>query len=288
MKKVLVIGCNGMAGHLIFNYFKSLDKFNVYGVARNIESTNSIFNLDVNNLDELKKIVVENNFDYIINCVAILNREAENNPEKAIWYNSFFPYFLESITRESKTKCIFISSDCVFSGAKGNYVENDLKDGIGFYAQSKSLGEVINNKDVTIRTSIIGPELNNKGIGLLNWFLNQPNDVILKGHTKSFWTGLTTLELAKAINQIINQNIVGLVHIIPNKKTTKFNLISFFNQVFKDNKINIIEDDDFKSDRSLQTIRSDFDYSAPNYLEMTKELKNWMEINRKLYSHYSF
>ena len=118
--------------------------------------------------------------------------------------------------------------------------------------------------------------------------MNQPNDVILKGHTKSFWTGLTTLELAKAINQIINQNIVGLVHIIPNKKTTKFNLISFFNQVFKDNKINIIEDDDFKSDRSLQTIRSDFDYSAPNYLEMTKELKNWMEINRKLYSHYSF
>ena len=288
MKKVLIIGCNGMAGHLIFNYFKSLNKFNVFGIARNIESSDSVFNLDVNDLNTLEQIIVENRFDYIINCVAVLNRDAEDNPEKAIWYNSFFPYFLESITKKTNIKCIFISSDCVFSGAKGNYLENDFKDGTGFYAQSKGLGEVVNKKDVTIRTSIIGPELNNKGIGLLNWFLSQPNDVILKGHTKSFWTGLTTLELAKAINQIINQNIVGLVHIIPNKKTTKFNLISFFNQVFKDNKINIIEDDDFKSDRSLQTIRSDFDYSAPNYLEMTKELKNWMEINRKLYSHYSF
>lgn len=288
MKKVLIIGCNGMAGHLIFNYFKSINKFNVFGIARNIESTSSLFNLDVNDLKALEQIVVDNNFDYIINCVAILNKDAEDNPEKAIWYNSFFPYFLERITKNTSTKCVFISSDCVFSGQKGGYVENDIKDGSGFYAQSKGLGEVINNKDVTIRTSIIGPELNNKGIGLLNWFLNQPNDVVLKGHAKSYWTGLTTLELAKAIVQIINQNIVGLVHVVPNEKTTKFNLLSFFNQVFKNKELQVIEDNNFKVDRSLQTNRSDFNYSAPNYLEMTKELKDWMELNRTLYNHYSF
>lgn len=288
MKKVLIIGANGMAGHVIFNYFKSLNQFQVFGIARNIESSDCLFNLDISDTKSMQNIIEANNFDCIINCIGILNKDAEDNPSKAIWYNSFFPHFLEEITKNTSTRLIHISTDCVFSGNKGNYTENDFKDGIGFYAQSKALGEVLNGKDTTIRTSIIGPELKSNGIGLLNWFLSQPEKGVLKGYTKAFWTGLTTLELAKVIHQVIQQNITGLIQITPKEKISKYNLLLLFNQVFRNDEVTIVEDNQYEIDKSLISIRTDFIYTVPTYFEMLQAQKDWMLAYPKLYGHYTF
>jgi dTDP-4-dehydrorhamnose reductase len=287
MKKILVIGSKGMAGHAVFSYFKSKHIYEVYGMARNVENNRFTFNLDISQTKSLENIVVENKFDIIVNCIGILNKDAEQNPEKAIWFNSYFPHFLESITKNSKTRIIHISTDCVFSGDKGNYTEHDLKDGKGFYAQSKALGELINEKDTTIRTSIIGPELSSNGIGLLNWFLNQPDQTSLKGFSNAFWTGLTTLELAKVIEQIAEQHCTGLIQVVPKDKINKFNLITLFNKVFRNDILRIDKDENYKVDKSLKSIRRDFNYEVPSYEKMLLDQKEWMLANSDLYKHYS-
>lgn len=285
MKKILIIGIKGMAGHILFNYFSGKKGFDVYGVARNVEATNRIFNLDVSDVDALEKLIQENNFDIIINAIGILNKDAEDNPAKAVWFNSYFPHFLENVTKQSSTKVIHISTDCVFSGKdNGEYTEDSFKNGIGFYAQSKALGEIVNDKDLTIRTSIIGPELNKNGIGLLHWFLTQPNNSELNGFSQVFWSGVTTLELAKVIEDVIKYNVVGLKQ-ISREKISKYDLLKLFNKVFKNNDLKINESSDYKSDKSLKSNRTDYQYDVPTYEQMLVDLKAWMELNDFLYKY---
>jgi dTDP-4-dehydrorhamnose reductase len=274
MKKVLVIGIKGMAGHLLFQSLPELGGYDVYGIARNIESTDKIYNLDVSNTEELKKII-SLQFDVVINCIGILNKDAEDNPHKAIWFNSYFPHLLESLTKDTKTKIISISTDCVFSGKKGGYTEADLRDGEGFYAVSKSLGEVINEKDLTIRTSIIGPELNADGIGLFHWFMQQRHDV--KGYSQAFWSGITTIELAKVIHQAILQEIKGLITVSGKSKIDKYNLIKLFNKIFRNDSLIVSGDSKYKVDKSMYSSRTDFDYNVPSYEEMILEMKQWIK-----------
>lgn len=284
MKKILVIGFKGMAGHVIFNKFKDEYGFAVYGIARNIEPSENTFNLDVSNTNALEHIIAENKFDVIVNCIGILNKDAENNPDKAIWFNSYFPHYLEKITKNTATKVIHISTDCVFSGKKGNYTEEDFKDGIGFYAQSKALGEIVNKKDLTIRTSIIGPELNENGIGLFHWFMSQPDDSQLKGFSKAFWSGITTVELAEVLKWAIEENVVGLKQIAPHHKINKFDLLQLFNEIFRENKLTIIEDDHYKVDKSLLSTVTKYTYNVPEFREMLIEMKEWIK-SKKIYKY---
>lgn len=286
MKKILIIGIKGMAGHMIFNYFSKNREYDVYGIARNVDDREKIFNIDVSDLKALTSIISDNEFDYVVNCIGILNKDAEDNPAKAIWFNSYFPHYLEEITHNTKIKVIHISTDCVFSGKKGNYSEEDFKDGIGFYAQSKALGELNNNKDVTIRTSIIGPELNHNGIGLFHWFMTQLAGSKIKGFTEAYWSGVTTLELAQVVSEIIRQNITGLIQIAPKSKIDKFSLISLFNSIYKDNVIFIEKNGDYKVDKSLVSIREDFDYEVPDYKIMLQNQKKWISEHSAIYSQY--
>ena len=284
MKKILLIGIKGMAGHVIFNKFKDEYGFAAYGIARNIEPSENTFNLDVNNTDVLGQIITEHKFDVIVNCIGILNKDAEDNPDKAIWFNSFFPHYLEKITKNTATKVIHISTDCVFSGKKGNYTEEDFKDGVGFYAQSKSLGEIVNDKDLTIRTSIIGPELNENVIGLFHWFMSQPDDSQLKGYSQAFWSGITTIELAKVVKWAIEENVVGLKQIAPHHKINKFDLLQLFNEIFRENKLTIIEDDHYKVDKSLLSTVTKYTYNVPEFREMLIEMKEWIK-SKKIYKY---
>ena len=284
MKKILVIGFKGMAGHVIFNKFKDEYGFAVYGIARNIEPSENTFNLDVSNTNALEQIIAEKKFDVIVNCIGILNKDAENNPDKAIWFNSYFPHYLEKITKNTAAKVIHISTDCVFSGKKGNYTEEDFKDGIGFYAQSKALGEIVNKKDLTIRTSIIGPELNENGIGLFHWFMSQPDDSQLKGFSKAFWSGITTVELAEVLKWAIEENVVGLKQIAPHHKINKFDLLQLFNEIFRENKLTIIEDDHYKVDKSLLSTVTKYTYNVPEFREMLIEMKEWIK-SKKIYKY---
>lgn len=286
MKKLLVIGIKGMAGHMLYNYFDETKLYDVYGLARNIESSHKLFNVDVSDTAQLRSLFTEHQFDYVVNCIGILNKDAEDHPSKAIWFNSYFPHYLEEITKGTKTKIIHISTDCVFSGKEGGYTENDIKNGVGFYAQSKALGELINDKDVTIRTSIIGPELNQDGIGLFHWFMSQSDKAQLKGFTNAFWSGLTTLELANVVSEIIIQNITGLIQVAPTSKINKYNLISLLNSIYRNSAISIESNGDYYVDKSLVSIRTDFDYLVPNYQKMLESQKEWILKHPSLYSHY--
>ena len=282
MKKILVLGIKGMAGHVVFNSLPLLGKYDIFGVARNIKSTDKIFNLDVSNTIELDNLI-DLKFDVIINCIGILNEDAEDNPDKAIWYNGYFPHYLEAKTKNTKTRIISISTDCVFSGKKGNYTESDQRDGEGFYALSKGIGEIVNDKDLTIRTSIIGPELSKNGIGLFNWFMNQKEEI--NGYSLAFWSGITTIELVKVINQSILQNIHGLIIVAGSHKIDKFNLLKLFNKIFRKNTLTITENSKYIVDKSMYSSRNDFKYKVPSYEEMLGDMKDWIEDNKDLYYH---
>jgi dTDP-4-dehydrorhamnose reductase len=278
--KILLLGSAGMAGHVLKNEFlKISDKIDLIDIARTNQYTTPIIKMDITNFVSLGNLVTNSNFDYIINSVGILNKTAEDNPENAILINSYLPHFLEKITRNTKTKIIHFSTDCVFSGKKGSYVEIDFKDGKGFYAQTKALGELVNDKDLTIRTSIIGPDLNSGGIGLFNWFINQNG--LVNGFSNAFWSGVTTIQLAKSIIEIIfsNNSITGLVHLTNNEKISKYNLLILIKEVFELKEIEIQELSSYDVDKSLINTRNDIFRNIPTYKEMIFEMHEWIENN---------
>ena len=284
MKKVLVIGCRGMAGHVVEKYLESTGNYEIWGIARGVESKNKLINLDVSNTIELEKIIEDKLFDVVINCIGLLNKTAEDNPDLAVWFNSYFPQFLASLGKKYHFKLIQISTDCVFSGKEGGYKEHSFKNGIGFYAQSKALGEVVNSKDLTFRTSIIGPELKQNGIGLFHWFMNQKDEIF--GFTEAFWSGVTTIELAKGIDEAIQQNLTGLYQFVNNSKISKYDLVTEFNNIFKEDKIKITPKSDYKVDKSLINTRTDFDYIVPSYHKMLLDMKEWIVTYNHIYFHY--
>ena len=273
-QKVLILGAAGMAGHIITAYLKNTSSYDVITVARENQLFIPDFQLDVTNFDELSKVIKQTHPAFIINCIGILNRDAEDNIDKAILINAYLPHYLETITKHTSTQLIHISTDCVFSGTGGNYKESDVKDGKGYYAQSKALGEVINDKDLTIRTSIIGPELKNNGIGLLGWFLKQSGEV--RGYTQAIWSGVTTLELAKYIYSYLQgSRLSGILHLTNNRPISKFDLLEIIKKVYQLNAISVVPYADYQSNKSFINTRVDVNYTVPDYQVMIEELKNW-------------
>ncbi len=273
-QKVLILGAAGMAGHIITAYLKNTSAYDVITIARENQLFIPDFQLDVTNFDELSKVIQQTQPDFIINCIGILNRDAEDNIDKAILINAYLPHYLETITKHTSTQLIHISTDCVFSGTGGNYKESDVKDGKGYYAQSKALGEVINDKDLTIRTSIIGPELKNNGIGLLGWILKQSGEV--RGYTQAIWSGVTTLELAKYIYSYLQgSRLSGILHLTNNRPISKFDLLEIIKKVYQLNAISVVPYADYQSNKSFINTRVDVNYTVPDYQVMIEELKNW-------------
>lgn len=281
MKNILILGSSGMAGHVITKYLEEKN-YNVTGLSRNKKIAKNTIFIDLLNIKDFDKFLNENKFDFIINCAGILNQFAENKPDEAIFINSYVPRFLEKKYINSTTKIIHISTDCVFSGTKGNYKEEDFKDGDTIYARTKSLGELNNTKDLTFRTSIIGPDINENGIGLFNWFMHQKGKI--KGFKEAYWTGITTIEFAKSIEKALSQDITGIYHLVPKNKINKFDLLNLINQIFEKN-IEIEEDFNYKVDKSLINTRNDFDFEILDYDQMIKEMKIWIKNHSELYNY---
>jgi dTDP-4-dehydrorhamnose reductase len=284
MSKVLIVGSKGMAGHVIYQYLKENTNFEIVDIARGQSSPAPSYQVDVTDFDTLTEIFKSEKPDFVINGIGILNKDAEDNPDKAILMNSYFPHFLAKSGKNLHFRVIHISTDCVFNGKQGGYAEDSEKNGIGFYAQTKALGEINYGNNLTLRTSIIGPELKPDGIGLFHWFMNQ--DGLIKGYTNAFWTGVTTLELAKSIVEAINQNITGLHHLVNGGKISKFDLTSLFKKVFSKNNITIEAYDGYKVDKSLLKTNDLFNYDVPSYETMLIEMKDWIEGHREIYNHY--
>jgi len=272
--KILILGGQGMAGHIIASYFLKKPQYDVFYTSRDRNDPNSIY-LDVTHSKSLEELIDTLKPDITINCVGILNEYASNNPTLAFQVNSLLPHQLVKLMERYQGKLIQISTDCVFSGEKGDYTENDFPDGTSIYAQSKQIGEIISDKHLTIRTSIIGPELKENGIGLFLWFMKQKGKI--KGYEKVLWNGVTTLELAKAIEEMIKNNVTGLYHLGSETKISKFMLLKLFQEVYEKKDVEIIPDAAIVLDRTIRSTRTDFHYQVPSYQEMLLELRDWMK-----------
>lgn len=281
--KFLVLGCNGMAGHLISLYLKEHGHV-VTGVARAKSAFIPTVVGDARDFALLRSAICGSQYDAVINCVGILNQFAERNKADATLLNSYLPHFLAEATQNTDTQVIHISTDCVFSGKRGQYTEDDLRDGTTFYDRSKALGELEDGKNLTLRQSIVGPDIKASGIGLLNWFLQQHGEVT--GYTRAVWTGQTTLQLAKTVEAAAKERVYGLYNMVPDTCISKYALLGLFNQYIRAEKVTILPVDRMAADKSLKRMRWEFDYKIPDYETMIRELADWMRAHRELYPHY--
>lgn len=278
--KFLILGSTGMAGHLITAYLRER-RHEVFGLSRRKIFPHVDIVSDVTNFEELAKIIRGGNFDCVVNCVGILNRAAEDNKTLAIKLNSELPHFLAETTADLHTKIIQLGTDCIFSGRRGSYREDDFPDGKTFYDRTKALGELVDDKNITFRNSIIGPDFERDGIGLLNWFLQQ--DGAINGYTKSVWSGVTTLFLAQIIELAANENLHGLYQLTNNTPITKHELLKLFAKVFC-KEIKIFPVEGIAADKTLINTKN-FGH-APTYEEMLIELRDWMIRHKNFYPHY--
>lgn len=281
--KFLVLGCNGMAGHTISLYLKE-QGHDVMGFAQEKSKyVNSVVG-DARNIDFMKKLISDGKYDTVINCIGILNQFAEDNKALATYLNSYFPHFLAEVTSGTDTQVIHMSTDCVFSGKRGEYTEDDFRDGETFYDRSKALGELEDDKNITLRNSIVGPDINPSGIGLMNWFMKQNSTI--SGYTKAMWTGQTTLQLAKTMEVAAKERASGLYNTVPDHSISKYDLLRLFNKYLRNDSIQISPIDSIYADKSLKRTRFDFSYTIPDYEVMVSELAEWVISHKDMYPHY--
>lgn len=281
-EKILILGATGMAGHVIYYYLKSLDRYEIINVAFRNKLTDDSILLDINDIGSVALLLAERKPDVVINCIGVLIKGAQSRPDNAVFVNAYFPRFLDAVSGELNFWLIHISTDCVFSGRKGNYAETDFCDADDVYGRSKALGEITQSKNLTIRTSIIGPELKEAGEGLFHWFMNQKGKI--KGYTKAVWGGVTTMELAKSIDYVLQNPIAGLVHLTNGIGISKYDLLSVCKDVYGRTDIDIVPEDGKKVNKSLQK-SEEMKYVVPDYVQMIKDMRNWMIEHDNLYSN---
>jgi len=282
--RVLILGSTGLIGHQVHNYLKDNGGYELYNIAyRNKLQENTIL-IDARDEKNLIEQIISIKPQYIVNCIGILIGGSNKDPENAIFLNSYMPHRLRRLADKINAKLIHISTDCVFSGDKKNpYVETDEKDGRGVYAKTKGLGEIINGKHLTLRTSVVGPELKKDGEELFHWFMNQSNGV--SGFTKAIWSGVTTIELAKAVKWSIDNNITGLYHITNNSSISKYELLKLFQKHVKKD-IDITPVDGKNVNKSFIDTRLLINYKIPSYEQMVIDMASLIFKNKSLYSHY--
>lgn len=275
--KILILGADGMLGHVVKLYFQE----NGHAIKGTSRSDNNDYVFDATkNINDLELFVNDFKPDAVINCIGVLNKFAEENKSLAVLINSYLPHYVDEVCRKKGIKFIHVSTDCVFDGKRGEYTEDNFKDATSFYGQSKALGELNNESNLTLRTSIVGPDMNKNGIGLFQWFMNQENET--NGFDKVIWTGVTTIEFAKCMEKAIENDLSGLRHVVNNEKIDKYSLISLFKKHFNKDII-INRKSDYVSDKSLKRI-TDFDFEIPSYDQMVKEMSEWVDNHKELYS----
>ena len=260
-----------MLGHVLLNKLNDLDTYDVFDITRNKENRSNNFQCDVTSFDSLFEIINQIKPNYIINCVGVLIKDSLSDPFSAININALLPHKLVQFSEVVNAKLIHISTDCVFDGSKGSYIETDKKTAQDIYGLSKSLGEIKDSKNLTLRTSIIGPELKDKGEGLFSWFLSQNGEV--NGYTESIWGGVTTMVLSDIIIKCIKEDYIGLLHVTNRIPISKFDLLNLIKVNFELNDIDLKKVSGKKLDKSLNT---KYDYfNVPSYEQMIKDLHKY-------------
>jgi dTDP-4-dehydrorhamnose reductase len=282
---ILIFGASGMLGHAIFHTLSSNKNLTVYGSIRS-DSALSLFsnklrgslisNIDVENESCLELAYKISKPDVVINCIGIIKQISDaKNILKTIPINALLPHKLADLSKNYKSRLILISTDCVFSGATGNYTEDDFPDCNDLYGRSKFLGEIDSQKNIlTIRTSIIGHEIRG-GHSLVNWFLSQEGKV--NGYSKAIFSGLPTNELAKVIMDIIlfHTDIFGLYH-VASSPISKLELLKIISKVY-DKEIILIDSSEVEINRSLcdQKFRNATGYKHKEWVDLIEGMKKF-------------
>lgn len=284
MIRVLILGASGTIGNTILRVFSESPEFNVYGTAR-CQQTGSHFapdianklihNIDAQNFDTVMHVFAKHKPDFVINCVGLVKQIAySNDPTLVMPVNAIFPHQLAKVCELNGSKLIHFSTDCVFSGIKGNYIETDPMDVSDLYGMSKFIGEVTYPHALTLRTSFIGHELTTNH-ELVEWFLSQEGTV--KGFRKAIYSGLPTVVLARLVRDIVLKypGLSGLYH-VASEPINKFDLLKLIANIYKKD-IQIIPDDSVVIDRSLnsQRLKNLIGHTIPSWPELIKQMHSY-------------
>ena len=279
--RILILGGDGMLGHRLLKSFsprhvtkvtlrKGLETYESSGF---FNEANSYPGVDVLAPGRLAGVLSDFRPEAVINAIGIVKQilaTRENVPVMEI--NARFPHRLADLCRATGAHLVHMSTDCVFSGKRGNYRETDPADADDLYGRSKLLGEVRESNCLTLRTSIIGRELYNKR-GLLEWFLSQRGKV--KGYRKAVFSGFSTLEMARIIESLLTKHsdASGLYH-VSSDPITKYDLLVMIRDAFGI-QTEIEPDETISCDRSLDStrFRKEFGYAPPSWGSMIEELK---------------
>ncbi len=261
-QKILVLGVTGMLGNTVFRFFSESPGFDVYGAARSSGGLKYLdealrprisVGVDVEHQDHLVQLFDRIRPDIVINCIGLVKQLTESaNPLVALPVNALLPHRLARLSSLVGARLIHVSTDCVFTGRRGNYRESDEPDAQDLYGRSKLLGEVDYDNAVTLRTSIIGHELTST-YSLVGWFLAQEGRV--SGFTRAVFSGLPTVELARVIRDYVvpRSGMRGLWH-VSSAPIAKYDLLQLIKRAYgRSNEI--IADDRLVIDRSLDSSR---------------------------------
>lgn len=279
--KVLILGVTGMLGNAMFRVLSDGADLAVSGTARSNSarqhfsdnlSSRIIVGIDVENNDCLVRAFAATRPDIVVNCVGLVKQLADaNDPLQAVPINTLLPHRLAALCQATGARLVHISTDCVFSGAKGNYIETDFPDAYDLYGRSKLLGEVDYPHAITLRTSIIGHELSGNR-SLVNWFLAQQGAV--KGFNSAIFSGLPTVELATVVRDVVlpRKDLHGLYHVSA-KPINKFDLLRMLANAYGKN-IKINPSEELVIDRSLNSdrFRGATGYTPPDWPTLVQRM----------------
>ena len=280
-KKVLVLGATGMLGSAMLRYFAARGAHDVVGSVRSRAGVKMlsadlrariVAGVDVENSDSVTQLFAQMKPNVVINCIGLVKQlEQVNDPLVAIPINALLPHRLARLSALAGARLVHISTDCVFSGAKGGYVEQDVSDAKDLYGRSKFLGEVDYPNAITLRTSIIGHELDSAH-GLVGWFLAQQGSV--RGFSKAVFSGFPTVELAQIIHDIVipRPELRGLYHVSSDAIDKESLLKKVARTYGKD--IEIVPDDKLQIDRSLSSVRfrAETGYAPPDWDQLVEKM----------------
>lgn len=275
--KVLVFGASGMIGSAMFRVLSEKKDWEVRGTLRSNAwkrffpetlAGKLIPDVDVERHDALVRVFAQVQPDVVVNCVGLTKHHSEaEDPLLSIPLNALLPHRLADLCAATGSRLVHVSTDCVFSGARGSYVEDDAPDAVDVYGKSKHLGEVADTHAITLRTSTIGHELQS-AYGLLEWFLSQQGSC--KGFSRAIFSGLPNVVFAQVVRDVVipRPELSGLYH-VGAQPIGKYDLLRLIARTYN-KAINIERDDKFVIDRSLNTQRFQkaTGYIAPGWAEL--------------------
>lgn len=282
--KILVIGSSGMVGHMLT--LRLLETgYDVTDIARSHKLRKETLLIDINDLESIKDVVMNGEYNYIFNCIAVLVKQSETERLNAVYVNSYFPQLLVSWCSNMESKVIHLSSGGVFGGKEEFYLENSSLSPQNFYATTKAAGEFNNNKDLVIRSDFWGADIKKKGQAIFNWFVQENGNV--RAFDNIYFNGVSNYEFVNFVLTLFNRSVSGLIHLGAEKAISKGNMLRLIKEKLNLQNINLIAADNTKSTVLLKN-NNYIGYKVNSYEKMIDDLQKWIRDHKTFYEHYNF